>query len=135
MRKKTTVYKAVRRDHEGRLLSAFISRYTQTVGSDLCLTYKPNTITKPNVGKLFAFSNKEDAFAYLFGDEVWKAQATGVKKLGKHEKIFTGAQLILDNYEYFWKYGVSDCFEGLQQVLGYAPKGTVLCETIKLIEN
>lgn len=120
------VYKRIRNIH-GRLTSAFVSIWPVTEW--LTVNYKVGKAVSAPVGKLFAFDTEKHANAFYFGAETWKAEATGAKRSYRKSEGF--APSIAKNVKAFWK-GKYKCGD---MVSASSPKGTVLCDTITLLER
>jgi hypothetical protein len=61
-------YKAVVTSHDPDVFNSF-SVYPEHM--QFCLNYKLNEVTKPNVGKIFAFETLEQAIAFTDGAQVY----------------------------------------------------------------
>lgn len=100
------------------------------------IPYPPNKKVIPVIGKLFAFANIEDAqracdkkesggpMAY----EIWKAIATGVEKAPLYIPSLNNPARDIEVVAEYWDIGFLGC--------GWpTPQGTVLCDSITLIER
>lgn len=100
--------------------------------TELCLIYIPNRITRPKIGKIFAFDNFEHAWcfcnSYLDTEvEVWEAEAYNAE-VGTFRLDDDSSCLTFKSADDFWKKPVP------QKVLS-APTGTIFCKSIKLTKK
>lgn len=122
------VYKLVTNMGNGGLRS-----YLYSTGCSIL--YPPNEKVIPIIGKLFAFANIEDA-QRAYGKEsdgpmayeIWKAIATGVEKAPSCIPMFTGPERDIDIITQYWTRDLLDHHWP-------TPQGTVLCDSITLIER
>lgn len=124
-----TVYKVVRR--EGKILKSAISRSYATRGAAQ-LTYKPGKVTIPKFGKVFAFVDLGDASTFAISfigrhAEIWKSEApdaTPIRRVAPD-----GGGNLTKRFKLFW------IGELIGKRLMPAPKGTVVCSRLTLIEK
>lgn len=93
------------------------------------LEYKPNTITKPKRGKIFAFSSIACARLFIVKNldlylsyEIWKAR-------GKNPEKISIICVYPKKDEEFWKGLIKDVY------LGQSPEGAIVVEEIELLEQ
>jgi hypothetical protein len=133
--KKTIVYKVVRENSSGELVSVFVGRWEKNnaVRNKQRLTchYKMNRVTVPIIAgtKLFAFTSRRQAFEYarrmgLFNTKVFKAQAKNAyhngwlnsyENLSRVRKIFESGRGFYEPTDEF--------------------KSCVCCDSIKLLKE
>lgn len=120
--KQIIVYKVVHIEGlvKGRKLSGFVWSERELV-----LEYKQDEVVTPAVGKCFAFDSLNNAKAWGWGDEIWEAETT--KALRVRRRIFTNMHGIAYNIHDYWK--------GKVKGLSVAPRGTLLCPSLKLLER
>ena len=127
------VYKVVSVE-DGKRVSAHVFRV-----NSLRVVYPVGKPTTTRVGKLFAFNTLKNArkFRVGIGNEIWKAEATGVTRMRRHlwTTVSTDITRILDE---FWAKGarltnkIRDRF-GLESMA--RNPGTVLCDSITLMRR
>ena len=135
------VYKVVHK-RKGRMVSGYTSLHRVTR-----LYYVKNKETVPEIGKIFAFSNEisADNFARHIADhpaEIWKADATEVKKLDLKNFTSNLPLLAVPGFlEVFWGEDFVKMVELLRPQLGekdYSDfvstilSGSVLCSSLTL---
>ena len=150
--KRFHVYKVVREYDDGKALaSAIVDPSIQ-----YCINYYPGKYAKPEVGKIFAFSQLylAENFAHeLSNCEVWECLTT--KRPVEHKMLFLSFQHINLGYttysngredllKEFWKrfpsiltspreyHGDQFSFDNNTFSLMSVPEGTVLCDDLKL---
>lgn len=122
----TLVYKVVERDGDG-LKSALNRREEDRAQAQL--TYTPGKTTKPKFGKIFAFDSYSSAKDFislmaLYHHEIWIAEtSSAVPAL----IVPTDGWGCLARFKDYWK--------GKEVCMMEAPKGSVLCPEIKLLEK
>ena len=92
------------------------------------LEYKPNTITKPKQGKIFAFSSLEFAAQFICDEhdllfQIWRAK-------GKNPEEIKEICLYPQYDGEFWRNLITN-----KTYLGHAPHGTVAVEELELLEQ
>lgn len=89
--------------------------------------YVPDKETKPKIGRLFVFSNVDDALDIVKcnGHEIWLCEATAVRAY--RSEVLCTKKLQPDFIARFWKHNI----KGNMRV----PEGTRTAGSIKLIEK
>ena len=119
------VYKVVR-PSKGRTVSAFVEGEAE-------INYIPGVEIKPKVGKIFVFTDLKKARDFLVGSQIWKSEATNVKRIRRLIPNNVVELKNMDMIAYFWK--GDRRWKDMAPKLGHPPKGSAVCDSITLLER
>jgi hypothetical protein len=134
---KQKVYKVVRVNYAGRL----VSWNPEGDNLDISITYQPNEVVRPQVGRIFTFETLEQAtrFAdnYKFTFRVAHAQIWECEGYGNSwAKLATTVRATLNDLKGFWTIYRTREKENrnFSCVMGSGvPCGTIYCKALKLV--